>query len=80
MPAEPTETEIRRFLADCNLRRTGWAGFQKSARQSAERMARILADDGHTDSDAVTHADIDATADIALGLYELPDGLTGEAL
>jgi hypothetical protein len=65
VPDKPTPEEMRRFLADCNLRRTGWAGFQKSARRAAERMARILADDGHTDSDVVTHADIDAAADIA---------------
>lgn len=31
----------------------------------AYRTAKVLADNGHTDSDAVTHADIDTAADIA---------------
>lgn len=31
----------------------------------AYRTAQALADHGHTDSDAVTHADIDTAADIA---------------
>lgn len=31
----------------------------------AYRTARILAADGRTDSDAVTHADMDAAADLA---------------
>ncbi|MDR3036167.1 MAG: hypothetical protein LBV78_24255 [Kitasatospora sp.] len=31
----------------------------------AYRTAQFLADDGHLDSDAVTHADIDMAADLA---------------
>lgn len=34
----PTPEEIRQFLADCNLRRHGWAQFQAGNRRSAARI------------------------------------------
>lgn len=33
-----TDPEVSRFLADCRLRRHGWARFQKGARRAALRM------------------------------------------
>ncbi|WP_329376165.1 hypothetical protein [Streptomyces sp. NBC_01483] len=77
MPNRLPDAKLCRFLADCNARRHGWVGFQKSARRVAERMVRqmtaldayttaqVLADDGRVDSDAVTTADIDTAADLA---------------
>lgn len=74
---QPTDTEVRRFIADRNLRRAGWAAFQKGARRAVLRMvhqmtaldaygtAQFLADRGRTDSDSVTTADIDTAADLA---------------
>lgn len=41
----PDDTDKQRFIADCNLRRAGWSGFQKSARRAAERLVRHLYDE-----------------------------------
>lgn len=38
----PTDMELRRFIADCTMRRRGWAGFQAGTRRAALRMARTL--------------------------------------
>lgn len=40
MTTAPTPTDLRRFIADCNTRRAGWAAFQNGTRRAAERMAR----------------------------------------
>jgi hypothetical protein len=37
---KPTPTELRRFVADSNMRRLGWALFEKGTRRTALRMAR----------------------------------------
>lgn len=37
---QPTDDQLRRFLADCNARRLGWALFQKNTRRTALRMLR----------------------------------------
>ena len=44
--ATPTPDEIRRFLAHCNARRAGWAGFQTGTRRAALRMVRGLNEAG----------------------------------
>ncbi|MCX4911873.1 hypothetical protein [Streptomyces sp. NBC_00878] len=45
---EPTDDQIRRFVADCNARRMGWASFQRSGRRAALRMIRNLPQDTTT--------------------------------
>lgn len=42
---EPTDGQIGRFIVHCNMRRTGWAGFQKGTRRAALRMVRDLSQD-----------------------------------
>jgi hypothetical protein len=44
--------QVRRFLADCRLRRHGWARFQDGARRSALRIARKPADEPETHTPA----------------------------
>lgn len=51
MPANDPE-QVRGFLADCRLRRHGWARFQDGTRRAAERMARKLADEPETGTPA----------------------------
>ncbi|MFF7129999.1 hypothetical protein [Streptomyces sp. NPDC008240] len=41
--SEPTPEQIRAFLADCRLRRHGWARFQASSRRTALRITRTPA-------------------------------------
>lgn len=45
MPADPTPEQIRAFLADCNLRRAGWAGFQHGTRYATLRMLRTMTEE-----------------------------------
>ena len=40
MTGKPTDLELRRFIADCNTRRLGWALFQKNTRRTALRILR----------------------------------------
>lgn len=39
---EPSDAEMRRFLADCDARRLGWALFQKYTRRSALSALRNI--------------------------------------
>lgn len=45
MTANPTPEQIRKFLADCNLRRHGWDRFQHGTRRSALRMVRAITEE-----------------------------------
>ncbi len=49
MPSPPPK-QVRAFLADCRLRRHGWARFQTGARRAALRQVRRM-----TEPDTAEH-------------------------
>lgn len=62
MPADPTPAQIRAFLADCNMRRHGWNGFQHGTRRAALRMVRAMTEEASMPRYVVRTIDADPTS------------------